>query len=767
MPGRLCLKLFLTCAFVLLLEGAAFSSGFSARPSVLAPSKGQDFPLALKDFFEALPEAGAPAMRAGSRPWLSWSFGNPLSIRPSPKFFARASGPAGSKNSAGSAAAKAGGVSDAVAEKWIRSLRQDRKKLNAKNFPYILDGRVCGYLQKLKEAEKQKKGRPPLSAIKKKDFFKEVLRIYGKALDHTLDHNHFYCLYHYFGSPRHPKILELGGAFLSAEKREKLLGRLEVCHGVEIEGNGDDPNNPGGSSRMRELYKSQKESEKKQPGKSGKDAAADPPPLKLLPPAVYGKMPYKLQKRYSNSARRAFLELEKDSEKKSPAARQAQAAPLPAFLLWPFFASAAEAGLARPARCLIGGALRKTVYQDQTGRYVCPTRDNPCEGQKDGFKCGLVFNEKCVSRNPVKSLSKRCYEAAREEPVSHEKYRQFSDSLRGDFDAYCRDHARGAACQLYALRINQAEEYFSKKAETAEAERQTQITERTEAQAACLDCLEAAPSPDKTAEILKSIASFDQIERTEMTDYLSDSVFEISACKCEPGNDRCTRGCGKPGSPPLLDCKGDKPQGKSWKKCMRHVLSSMMKTIHEFMGKHCPNYPFDYGACDKGGGAGAKSPICDQGFVMPSALCALNLDGKDRYSLIEDTEPIKDRRGRPAVTKPVSKSCEEWKSHNKSLTEVVILDDEGQPKKIPLFQKIDMPEDPEDLPDGSIVVMSSRSPHGHVEIKTNKNKCGDGEDVCFCSDYCASRKGGYKPPFKPLAAFQWNPEALKYFEENM
>ena len=660
----------------------------------------------------------------------------------------------------------AGSISNAAAEKWIRRLIQDRKKINSRNFAYIIEKGACGYLQKLKDAQARQAGKNPLSAIQEEAFFKEVLRVYGKALDYTLDHNYFYCLYNYFGSPRHPKILEISAAVLSKKKQEKLLDRLKICHEAEVEGNGD---NPGKNSRMREIsYESlKKEKSKKGKSKKGSSAALS---LKLLSPPVYRKMPYKFQKQYSNSARRSFLELEKASGKKAPPAKRARAAPMPGFLLFPLFPLAAEASLVSgSSECLVGGVLRKTVYQSQTGRYVCPTMNNPCEGQKDGFRCGAVFNEKCVSRNPVKSISQRCYEAAREEPVSPEKYKQFADSLRGDFDSYCKSRARSSACKLYLARMNQMEEYFSEKIEIVEEEQMAKITERTEAGARCLDCLKSEGSSDETAQLFKDIASLgeDKQQRVEMTDYLSNSVFEMAACKCEPGNDRCTRGCGRPGASPLLDCKGDKSKSESWSKCMRHTLSAMMKTIHEFIGRYCPNYPFEYAVCDKGAKSG-KPSICDQGFVLPSALCALNLDGEDRYSMIKDREPkeyFNKAKNQIMKTAPVLKSCEKWKGHNKALTTVVILDGEGQPKRVPLFQKADMPADPEDLPDGSIVVMESNSRHGHIEIKTNKKDCGG--NVCFCSDYCDSRKGGYQPPFKPLIAFQWNPEVLKYFEDNM
>ena len=237
-----------------------------------------------------------------------------------------------------------------------------------------------------------------------------------------------------------------------------------------------------------------------------------------------------------------------------------------------------------------------------------------------------------------------------------------------------------------------------------------------------------------------------KFEKPGIVDYFSNVIFENSSCKC-PGSDRCTRGCLKNGVSPQFQCTKRKSRKK---RCMRHVNAAIMSTVYAFFDEHCPNGPFDRDSCLK---TKAQGTLCDQAFIFTSALCGLNLDGEDRYKMIKSRE--------------VRLKCRGWWRHNKKLIFVNILTKTGESLTIPLFQKIDMPEDPEDLPEGSIIVSKSENRHGHIEIKTSRRECGkEGSDLCFCSDFCQSHKGEYKWPFRPQVIFQWNPEFVYYFEKN-
>ena len=48
---------------------------------------------------------------------------------------------------------------------------------------------------------------------------------------------------------------------------------------------------------------------------------------------------------------------------------------------------------------------------------------------------------------------------------------------------------------------------------------------------------------------------------------------------------------------------------------------------------------------------------------------------------------------------------------------------------------------------------------------TGWNAAKEGNQICFCSDYCRERER-YEPPFKLLAVFQWNPEIIKYMAKS-
>ncbi len=260
-----------------------------------------------------------------------------------------------------------------------------------------------------------------------------------------------------------------------------------------------------------------------------------------------------------------------------------------------------------------------------------------------------------------------------------------------------------------------------------------------------------------------------------------DVVFENSFCKCQ-GNDGCTRGCrfvnhlDREQYPPFRRCEGKKPRRRSTDNCARHVTGAIMTVIHSFLFTHCNNTgtetsqnALNYKQCVDNFQEDVKHgniSICRHGFMFPSAFCLLNLDGKsfDLYNSISNRRI----RGR----------CKNWNQYNQLLLNVDASVYYGEITIFPVFKKIPFEKitsmesgklrvDPAKIPVGSIVISESEfnDPNGHIEVKTNKNECGENKDqICFCSDFCRERLI-YKRPV--LAVFEWNPEFIRYVLDTM
>ncbi|MCZ0932783.1 MAG: hypothetical protein OXJ52_06505 [Oligoflexia bacterium] len=601
-------------------------------------------------------------------------------------------------------------------KKATQLLKSRQKILDGKTFPYILDKNVCQVLDKIKQTSS-------LSEEHKKDFFTEVIKTYGLVLDYSLDHNYFYCLYHYFNSPKPKFALDLANKFLSQNKVEELLDRLETCHEEEVRGNGDDP-----QANLKKETLSVKKTQSQE----------------LLSLKDYKSLSFFDRLSYSQALRKAYLVLEADKISNSISNNW-----------FDIFLPIVRAQNKR--KCVVGGVLREVVYSHHLGRSVCPVRNNTCDEKKNTFKCGSLFNSACISIHPIKNLSKRCYQKAQSAPISEDDYNEFINNTNKAYKDYCleREKRRGkavAGCNFYTQRVDELKAVFSNKVRSMEEkiEQKTEASFNTGSQ----DCEECRAEGDKNqqvngiSEIMKLVR---KSEDSDLVKYLSKQAYDNSACKCG-GNDACTRGCKKRGKwPPHLKCRGNKSKNKSTKFCMRHVNGILTDTINTFFGRYCEdNYPFDREKCLDIHKKNLKEQtnICTKSFVFPSALCALNLDGKDRY------QSIKNKR--------IKRKCEKFEyRYNHNIKTIKLISDDGKRiEETPLFEEITMPEDPNDLPTGAIVVMKSGSKHGHIEIKTDKQECNG--SYCFCSDYCASRSGGYTPPFKPVAVFRWNPKVLEY-----
>ena len=369
-------------------------------------------------------------------------------------------------------------------------------------------------------------------------------------------------------------------------------------------------------------------------------------------------------------------------------------------------------------KCLIGGLLRERLSGGQ-----CPTTENGCSGQRDGFRCGPIFNRVCIRRTPINSISRRCNEASQGQALSTENYQQL---LANDPVAhYCEAHPENTNCQRYPqLRELQVATTEASYCENCEGEEST--------------------NEEAVIDVSSSLLTI------PFGELLSNTLYDRARCsnyngrcsshdQCVPGeNDsRCRRSNGA--------CRGTKGLSQSLGRCAGYLNKGLNLVLREYLQKYCENENESMGQCSQN----TEPSICNTNFVMPSALCALNLDGIDRI----DGETVTNR----SVRNRCNGLSRQFPTH-------ITIGGE----RIPLFQKINIPSDPNDLPVGSIVVSQSRTRlgrnHGHIELKTNKQCNGS---PCFCSDFCTNRdRDDYNPngTFPYSVAFQLNPEVARALE---
>ncbi|MDE0119582.1 MAG: hypothetical protein OXM55_06195 [Bdellovibrionales bacterium] len=250
--------------------------------------------------------------------------------------------------------------------------------------------------------------------------------------------------------------------------------------------------------------------------------------------------------------------------------------------------------------------------------------------------------------------------------------------------------------------------------------------------------------------------------------YFLDTIFENADCKCQV-NDGCTRGCRlesdleKYHPLPIRKCKGKKPVYYSYTACARHVTGAIMAVINKFLSPHCKRMYSEifenmtYSQCIKNFDIDVQNnnvDICLYSLRFESALCMLNLDGQG--SSVYNSIP----------TRSIRSNCKSWGMYNQLLLAINTSLYQRKMTLIPFFLKInpekykEFARDTNKIPEGSIIVTTLYSLHGHVEVKTNRNECGkDKSQACFCSDYCRERQKYTRPI---LAVFEWNPEFIRY-----
>ncbi len=253
-----------------------------------------------------------------------------------------------------------------------------------------------------------------------------------------------------------------------------------------------------------------------------------------------------------------------------------------------------------------------------------------------------------------------------------------------------------------------------------------------------------------------------------LMNYFLDTIFENTDCECQV-NDGCTRGCGLESNLeryhplPIRRCKGKKPIYYSSTACARHVTGAIMAVLNKFLSHHCTGIYSEifenmtYRQCVKNFDTDVQNnsvDICLYSLRFESALCMLNLDGQS--SQVYKNTP----------TRSIRSNCQSWGIYNQLLLAVNTSWHHKEMTLVPFFKKIasekykEFERDTNKIPEGSIIVTTLYSPHGHVEVKTNKNECGkDKAQTCFCSDFCRERQ---KYPRSILAVFEWNPEFIRY-----
>lgn len=633
---------------------------------------------------------------------------------------------------------------------YISDFKEIKESMNENNYEDLVYNKVCSHMNQIHSPLFLQS----LNSTKKKQILTELVKVYGRVLDFSEEHYLMYCIYDHYQSPQPEELEEISKKILSSEKQKQFNDMFDLCHQENIKGNGDDP--------LLKPFDTQSSS-------------------KLLPVKVYRKLSAYFQKSYIKKIKEYFLQFEQRAEKELSIPRENTEQSLEkssmgtkgqSFLLELFFPYVFANSFKN--RCLIGGVFQEISYSKRLKRNSCSVWGRECNGSKNNFQCGAVFNNKCIPINPVRSISKRCYQVSKDDPVLPDFYKDYKNSVESILDEYCSGRRKNrVSCRLFRERVEQANQEYRLNLEENQ-DGGSLLDEQTEAGAVCLDCLQNQSPQFKDMQKISEIILKIKKER-EFMDYFSDTIFDHTSCRCT-GNDGCTRGCKSrrslekgDSSPPITRCYRRKSRGRSTANCMKHVTGAIMNSVHKFLAPYCEDVTknkADYEQCIDEFQADSSHNICQNGLVFPSALCAINLDGKGSNAMYKK---IKNQR--------VKNNCKRWNKFNKSLLSIELKQDDGSLKSVPLFQKIPLDSlkskgklDMNKIPKGAIIVSSSASKHGHVEIKTGNKECSKkgvkGNETCFCSDFCRSRKDYKKEGLKAQAVFQWNPEIIKYINNN-
>ena len=108
-------------------------------------------------------------------------------------------------------------------------------------------------------------------------------------------------------------------------------------------------------------------------------------------------------------------------------------------------------------KCVIGGVIRTKSDSKKLKRSVCSVWGRSCNGNNNKFKCGDIFNNKCIDIHPFDTISERCYEASKDEPINIENYEHFISSIKDVVEEYCvENRSRYVSCRFFKKRMRSA-----------------------------------------------------------------------------------------------------------------------------------------------------------------------------------------------------------------------------------------------------------------------------------------------------------------------
>jgi hypothetical protein len=177
---------------------------------------------------------------------------------------------------------------------------------------------------------------------------------------------------------------------------------------------------------------------------------SDEEEFRLLTDEEYSMLSAKNRILYTNQLRKAWL----DFENEYPQAQEvAEVSKWRKFFLGlqPIDSAFATSEIAPP--CIICGVQLLSVKNAQ-GRYVCPTRGRPCSGQSDGFQCGPLFDNACISRTPINTLSYRGYIANSGVALSTEEYTKAKIDIESTYRQICFTK-QSPGCSILAQKIRE------------------------------------------------------------------------------------------------------------------------------------------------------------------------------------------------------------------------------------------------------------------------------------------------------------------------
>ena len=174
----------------------------------------------------------------------------------------------------------------------------------------------------------------------------------------------------------------------------------------------------------------------------------------FLTPQQYSRLSKPMQKNYVKKIRFEFMQLEKSFGNQKYLTESNQS--FQNYFVQNLFINNAFADdpveQDTDSSCIIGGVQVPVI------KNKCSTRNNLCNDEnstiKDSFQCGKVFGSKCVSRLPIKNLSQRCFDEAKDVVIKPEDYTNLTDEATKLFDSICSENIKNkTGCSLFEKKL--------------------------------------------------------------------------------------------------------------------------------------------------------------------------------------------------------------------------------------------------------------------------------------------------------------------------